>query len=276
MKIYSAHSRVIEFEQPAVMAIMNATPDSFSDGGLIDQNEQLQARIEDILHAGADIIDVGGESTRPGHEKVDDEEESQRVVRVITKIRETDQTVPISVDTQKATVAKTALTAGADFINDVSALSDPEMAEIIKNASCSVVLMRNRTLSEPVIESAKSQFEQIVQSAHEQGIDQEKIIVDPGLGFGDLASADFTSLPGADVVANLILIDQLSEYSQGLPVLIGASRKRFVGRLTGVDKASKRQPGSIALAVMAMQRGAQIVRVHDVAGTVQARDVLFQ
>ncbi len=273
--IFSAQGSCSEFVQPVVMAILNATPDSFSDGGDLDGDEQLEQKVEQILESDTKTIDIGGESTRPGHEKIDAQEESRRVVRVVGAVRKQSSKILISIDTQKAAVAKAALDARADFINDISSLSDPAMAQVINDAGCSLVVMRNTPLQTDLIESCKKQIRVIVSKTESQGIDQDKLIIDPGLGFGNLAEQNYSKLPGGDLISNLKLIDQMSEYSMGLPVLIGASRKRFVGELMGQQSVEQRDGGSVALAVFALQRGASIVRVHNPSATVQAKSSMM-
>ncbi|HYF96670.1 MAG TPA: dihydropteroate synthase [Patescibacteria group bacterium] len=270
--LYFADGKTLQAKKTLVMGILNATPDSFSDGGAISDQTALEARINSMLEAGADILDVGGESTRPGHTKVDAEQEIDRIMPVIQAIRKISSSIPISVDTQKASVARRALEAGASFINDISSLSDPKMAEVVAEFGCSIILMRNQALSEDVINDAKDQFKIIIDKAEKSGINRDKILLDPGLGFGDLAKGDYESLPGSDSQANLSLIKNLNEYSNGLPVVIGASRKRFVGYMAGIESANQRLAGSLHTAVLAKQSGVSIVRVHDVKETVQAFD----
>lgn len=275
-KIYSAHGRIIEFDKPAVMAIMNATPDSFSDGGLLSTDEKLQSRIKEVVSARADIIDVGGESTRPGgHMPVAGNEEAKRVIRVIKAIRTHNSTIPISVDTQKVLVARLAIAAGADFINDVSGLTDNLLASYVAEIGCSIVLMRHKSLAEPIIDNCRKQMAELVIRAVKKGIAKDRIILDPGLGFGDLQHSNFSSLPGRHRAANLELAINPLKYSGRFPVLIGASRKRFIGQLTGKDNAQDRRAGSVVIAALAFGAGAKIVRAHDVRATVQARDVML-
>lgn len=273
--LYSAHKGQVVFEKPAVMAIMNATPDSFSDGGELQTDNQLHNRIATIFKFGADIIDVGGESTRPGHIPVAANEEAQRVTRVIAAIREHNTTIPISIDTQKLSVAQSSLQAGADFVNDVRGLSDTSFASFVAEAGCSVVIMRHAALHTNVVEDCRAQLESLIHVAQQSGMSEEKIILDPGLGFGDLANNDFSALPGGDVVANLELVYGIRKYGQGLPVLIGASRKRFIGSLTGRQFTSDRREGSVAIAIAAIKSGASIIRAHDIRATVQARNIMI-
>ncbi len=268
--LYLAGGQAIEAKRTLVMGILNATPDSFSDGGELENEAVIKKRVQEMIQSGADILDVGGESTRPGHQKVSEKEELGRILPVIGVIRNVSKTIPISVDTQKASVAKAALQAGASMINDVSALSDRKMANVINDFGCSVILMRNKPTGQDVIKGCKEQFEKIVKKAEKEGVGKNKILLDPGLGFGDLKKADYKTSPGSDPAANILLILGLQKYSLGLPVVIGASRKRFLGDITGVEKAKDRLTGSIAAAIMAQQAGAAIVRVHDVAETIQA------
>lgn len=261
-------------DKTLVMGILNATPDSFSDGGDIADPGRLDARIREMIDAGADILDIGGESTRPGHEKVNAGKEIARVVPVIRAIRKISKTIPISIDTQKAEVAEEALRAGASLINDVSALADEKMAGVVSKHACSVILMRNEPTGSDTVANTKQQFERIIEEAEKHGVDKKYLLLDPGLGFGDLKTGDYSLSPGSDPAANLELIRSISKYSHSLPVVIGASRKRFIGDITGEKNAKKRLGGSLAAAILAAQAGAGIVRVHDVAETVQAFKIL--
>ncbi len=261
-----AHGRRWEIRRPLVMAILNATPDSFSDGGLLPSGAALQAAIAALVAEGADILDVGGESTRPGHKSVAADEEVRRVLPVIAAIRRVAPTIPVSIDTRKASVAKAALAAGADFVNDVSGLADPAMASVVRNAGCAVVLMRDQPIAGDIVAGCRAQLEERAATARTGGIQDSAIILDPGLGFGDP--------PGGDVAANLRLITCAEQLGLGRPVLVGASRKRFLGTMTGEGDAARRVGASVAAALLAVQAGAAIVRVHDVAETVQALRVL--
>lgn len=269
-QLFSADGSTIKSDKTLVMGILNATPDSFSDGGELSDEKTIEKRVESMISAGADILDVGGESTRPGHTKVSADEELIRLLPVIKSIRKVSKTIPISVDTQKAAVAEAALEASASFINDVSALSDKDMSSVINKYDCSIVLMRNEPTGSDLVEGCRKQFEKIVSFAKSQGIKKDRVLLDPGLGFGDLKTGDYKSLPGSDYKANLLLILKLQDYSFGMPVVIGASRKRFIAEMTGEESAKDRLAGSVALAVIAKQAGAGIVRVHDVAETISA------
>lgn len=264
-----ANNKDIEVDKPLLMAIFNATPDSFSDGGELEKEKELNARIKQVLAEGADIIDVGGESTRPGFETIDEQTEINRVVPVINAIRSVSKTVPVSIDTQKANVAKAATEAGADFINDISALADPEMSDVVNKYGCSVVLMRGKALSDNLITDCEEQFGTIVKNAEARGINKDQIILDPGLGFGDLRTKDFSVLPGSNLKANLELINSIQDYSLDFPVLIGGSRKRFIGEMMNEPHPKKRISGSVEIAVSAAKSGAAILRIHDVKETLE-------
>lgn len=245
------------------MAILNATPDSFSDGGQLLSD--LEGRIRRAVAEGADILDVGGESTRPGHAPVTADEELRRVIPVIEACRRIAPRTPVSIDARKAIVAQAALAAGAGFVNDVSGLDDPGMAAVVRDAGCAVVLMRHRDLTGHVaqlVDACRRQLADLVAKARAAGIPDDAIVLDPGLGFGDP--------PGGDVDANLALLRGVPRYAQGFPVLVGASRKRFIGTWTNEPVPERRVAGSVRAAVLAVQAGAAIVRVHDVAATVQA------
>jgi dihydropteroate synthase len=254
--------RGLGFPHVLVMGVINATPDSFSDGGEVDDRVVLEERLSTMLESGVDVIDIGGESTRPAHTPVPADLEMSRVLPVIGLLRRIDQKIPISIDTRKAAVAQAALAAGASFVNDVSGLSDPAMASVIASSRTGYVAMRTADCTDPIVDSCRQQLTQLVGRAIAAGIPEASIIVDPGLGFG--------ARPGASVEDNLALVDAVEEYSLGRPVLIGASRKRFIGAMYGEDVPRKRVAGSVAVALRAAHAGADIVRAHDVAETVAA------
>jgi dihydropteroate synthase len=242
----------------AVMGVLNVTPDSFYDGGEHDQFEDAVTHAERMVAAGADIVDVGGESTRPGAEPITVDEEIDRVVPVIEAIADMD--VPVSVDTRKAAVAAEALDAGAEIVNDVSGLDDPEMRFVVAENDASLVLMHS--LSTPVDPDRSGTYDDIVEDvlrelseqvmlAKQAGVDRDQIVVDPGCGFGKDAGQSFE------------LVDRLPELrALGCPVMVGHSRKSMFDR---VDCASgERLPPTLAVTAMAVERGADIVRVHDV------------
>ncbi len=257
--------RKLDFTRPQVMGIVNCTPDSFADRS--DTTEKAINSARRMIDEGADIIDIGGESSRPGSDPVTLEAELERVIPVIENIRSFSD-IPLSIDTTKAAVAEKALTAGANIINDISALAfDSEMAEVAARHGCPVVLMHIRgnpkTMQDDphyddVIKEVVDYFSGRIDYAVSRGIDNSKIILDVGIGFGKRT------------VDNLMLIKHLDAFKKfGRPLLVGASRKRFIGELTGMD-TDKRLEGSVAVASMAVQNGADIVRVHDVAQTKQA------
>jgi dihydropteroate synthase len=257
-----ARGRRLRLGRPLVMGILNATPDSFSDGGSLPTPDSVRARVRAMLAEGADILDVGGESTRPGHVPVPAEEEVARVLPVLRALREVDAAVPVSIDTRKAAVARAALAAGADLVNDVGGLADPGMATAVREAGCAVVLMRSAPIAGDLVEGCREQLATLARHAVAEGIPRSAIVVDPGLGFGDP--------PGGDPTANLALLRGARAVGDGLPVLVGASRKRFLGTLTGIKEPRERALPSAVAALLAVQAGAAIVRVHDVAETVQA------
>lgn len=257
-----AHGGRLRVGRPLVMAILNATPDSFSDGGKLATQAAIKARIEQAALEGADILDVGGESTRPGHVRIAAEDEIARVVPVIEACRRIASEIPISIDTSKAAVARAAIAAGANLINDVSGLADPQMADVVRDQWCAIVLMRSEPLVGSPVEACRQQLGALLSRADLAGIPREATLLDPGIGFGDP--------PGSDVDANLALVCGVRDYAHGRPVLVGASRKRFIGTITGEQVPERRVAGSVDVAVQAVKAGAAIVRVHDVKQTVTA------
>jgi dihydropteroate synthase len=266
-RLVTRHGQIDLERRTVLMGVLNVTPDSFYDGGRRPDAERAVADGVALAQAGAEIIDIGGESTRPGARPVSVEEELGRVLPVIRGLRKAGSTV-ISVDTYKAPVARAALEAGADMINDISALRfDPEMAGLIASENVPVVLMHMqgtpRTMQvEPryddVVAEVRDFLTAQVRRAIDAGIAAETIIVDPGIGFGK-------SLPH-----NLTLIRHLPSFeSLGQPLLVGASRKAFIGKILKLDP-DDRLEGSIAVAVAAVLAGANIVRVHDVKETLRA------
>lgn len=260
-----ANGKELDYSTPLVMGVVNCTPDSFAVKCESFPDAVICARR--LINEGADIIDVGGESTRPGSDPVPLETELSRVIPVIEKIRSFSD-IPISIDTTKAGVAEKALTAGADIINDISALAfDDDMAGVAACHGCPLVLMHikgsPKTMQaapfyDDVITEVAEYFAERIDYATANGINRAKIILDVGIGFGKRT------------VDNLMLVKYLGEFKKfNRPLMVGASRKRFIGELTGMD-ADHRLDGSVAVAAMAIQNGADIVRVHDVAQTRQA------
>lgn len=251
-------------QRTLVMGILNVTPDSFSDGGT---NENPIARGLAMAQAGADIIDVGGESTRPRAEPVDIQTEIARVIPVVKALAEAGLTV--SIDTRNAATMRAALEAGARIVNDVSALAhDPQAAEVVAQSACLVVLMHMRgtpaTMTgladyTDVVLDVTRELSDRVAAAEAAGIDRARIAIDPGFGFAK-RPAHSTEL--------LRRLDELLDLD--LPILAGVSRKGFIGQLSGEANASRRLAGSLAAGLFAVGKGAQILRVHDVAETVQA------
>ncbi len=260
--------RMIRFDVPQVMGILNMTPDSFSDGGKHSDDPQAAADAGfAMMAAGAAIVDVGGESTRPRADKVWEGDEIARVVPVIERLAASG--VPVSIDTRKAGVMEAALGAGAAMVNDVSALAhDPCSLEVVVRAGCPVVLMHSPSAGDDPHEGGVYQdvvldvfdaLEGRIALCEAAGIEREKIVVDPGLGFGK------------SLADNLAILNRLALYQGlGVPVLLGASRKRMIGALSNEASADKRLGGSLALAMRGMEQGAQILRVHDVPESVQA------
>lgn len=256
--------RTIRLDQPQVMAILNATPDSFSDGGQVATSEDGFAANE----AGAAILDVGGESTRPGARAVWEGDEIERVVPLVQRLAAGGAAV--SIDTRKASVMEAALGAGAALVNDVSALGwDPRSAEVVAKAGVPVVLMHHQGSPETMQEAPSYPrgalvevflwLEDRIAAAVDAGIARDRIIVDPGIGFGK------------NVAHNLELMNGLAAiHALGCPLLVGASRKRTIGALHNEAPADRRLGGSVALAVKAAEQGAHLVRAHDVFETVQA------
>jgi dihydropteroate synthase len=259
--LFSTHGREWDVERCMVMGIVNATPDSFSDGGLLASRPDVSAHLAAMVAAGADILDIGGQSTRPGHVPVSIDEEIARVIPVIEAARDVTDAW-ISIDTARTKVARIAMESGADFVNDVSGLSEPGMARLVANRGASIVLMRDEDCRGDIVASAQNQLRSRIVRATTAGISEPQIIVDPGLGFG--------TRPGAEPHDNLQLIDACAKVGMGWPVLIGASRKRFVGAISTEGHPDLRDAASHRLAVRARDAGAAIVRVHDVAGAVAA------
>lgn len=249
-----------------IMGILNTTPDSFSDGGLYFNTEQAIARALQMEQEGADIIDIGGESTRPGSDPVTPEEEISRVLPVIERLQGR-LSIPISIDTTKARVAVAALDAGAEIVNDISGMRfDPEMVQVIVTYGAGVCLMHTRgrpkimqTLppSQDIWSEIVDYLESAVSAAIDAGVAREQILIDPGIGFGKT------------VEDNLRVLRELSRLEiLNLPILIGTSRKSFIGKILGKDESS-RLLGTAATVVASILNGAHIVRVHDVAEMVE-------
>jgi len=249
-------------DKTAVMGILNVTPDSFSDGSLFFDQEIAVRHALQMVEDGADIIDIGGESTRPGADTVTEEEELRRVIPVIEAIAGKVR-VPLSIDTYKATVARKAVEAGASIINDISGLRfDPEMASVAAGAGIPVILMhikgtprdmQKNPVYTDLIGDILDYLEGSIQIAEAAGVSRTKIIIDPGIGFGKTFDH------------NLQIIKRLGEFSSlGFPVLMGVSRKAFIGKILGGAGPDERLEGTAAAVAISIMNGADIVRVHDV------------
>jgi dihydropteroate synthase len=253
------------------MGVLNVTPDSFSDGGLFTTLESAVAQAEKLISDGVDILDIGGESTRPFADSVSVEEEISRVIPVIQAIREHHAT-PISIDTTKSLVAQKALEAGANYINDISALRlDPEMINIAKSSSVPVIIMHMQ--GSPADMQIKPTYKNIIQEMVaffseriawlvSHGVAKNRIIIDPGIGFGKTMSH------------NLTILKNLETFTQfGVPLLLAHSRKRFLGDITGVVEEKNRDLATAVVSALCVSKNIAMVRVHDVASTRQALEV---
>ena len=263
-------SRTLSLAQPRVMGVLNVTPDSFSDGGRFLDPATAVANAVRMVEEGASIVDVGGESTRPGAAPVSVAEELRRVIPVIEELRSRIG-VPISVDTRRSQVMRAALAAGADMVNDVNALREPEAMHAVADSDAAVCLMH--MLGDPQSMQEAPRYDDVVTEVRDflaermaacraAGIAEERIVVDPGIGFGKTREH------------NLRLVARLHDFVRlGRPILIGVSRKSTVGAITG-RPVGERFAGSLALATLAAWHGAAIIRAHDVAGTVDALKVV--
>jgi dihydropteroate synthase len=250
-----------------VVGVVNVTPDSFSDGGRFLDADDAVAQALRLASEGADLIDVGGESTRPGAAEVSEEEELRRVIPVISRLAAARFPVPISVDTSKAAVARAALDAGAAMVNDVRALADPELLAVVARAGVPVVLMhmrgtprdmRERAVYGDLVGEVRSELSLAMARAVSGGVREDRIVLDPGLGFAKTAEQ------------SLELLARLPEFlSLGRPLYVGPSRKSFIGALTGAPP-EERLAGTLASVTAAVLGGATFVRVHDVAPSRQA------
>lgn len=264
-----AKGRTISIQgRPLIMGIVNITPDSFSDGGRYFSSPAATAHAINLVAQGADLLDLGAESTRPGSAPVGEQEEIDRLLPVLNEVVK-QTTVPISVDTMKSRVARLALDAGASIINDVTAMRfDPDMAAVVAASGAGIVLMHMQGMPatmqlspsyDNVVSDVREFLSERIEAAENAGIVKSRIMLDPGFGFGKLQ------------VHNLELLNQLAVFSQlGCPVLVGLSRKAFLGKM--LDRpVTEREWGTAAAVALAVDRGAAIIRVHDVAGM---RDVV--
>ena len=248
--------------RPLVMGVVNVTPDSFSDGGRFLDADAAIAQAQKLVAEGADILDIGAESSRPygGPVAVSLEEERARLARVLPAV--VGLGVPVSIDTMKAAVAAWALEAGAVIVNDVWGLQrDLDMARVVASHGAPVVIMHNREAADPAIDiiaAVTAFFSRSLEIAQEAGIERERIVLDPGIGFGKTAEQSMTCIARLDAFRDF-----------GLPLLVGASRKRFINTIVP-SEATERLGGSLAAHLLAIENGAAILRAHDVAPTVQA------
>jgi dihydropteroate synthase len=260
--------RIVRLDQPQVVGILNVTPDSFSDAGRFADPEAAIAGGFAMAEAGAAIVDVGGESTRPGAKPVWEGDETERVEPVVRRLAAGGTAV--SIDTRKAGVMEAALAAGAAMINDVSALThDDRSASVVAGAGCPIVLMHHlgspETMQDsprydrPVLHAVYDWLEERIEAAEAAGIARERIVVDPGIGFGKTVQHNLDLLNGLALLHGL-----------GCAIMLGASRKRTIGALAGEAPPDRRLAGSIALALKGIEQGAQLLRVHDVPETMQA------
>ncbi len=248
----------LRFQKTLIMGILNVTPDSFSDGGLFNNLDAAVAQAKKMISDGADLIDVGGESSRPGSEPLTEKEELARILPVVTRLVD-EISVPISIDTYKPVVADVCLKAGAHLINDITGLTDPTMRKIAAENNVPVVIMhmqgtpkvmQQNPAYQDVLRDIKSFFQKQIVAAQKAGVQQ--IIIDPGIGFGKT------------VEHNLQILKHLESFKTlGCPILVGPSRKSFIGTITGLP-VNERLEGTIAAVTVAVMNGAHIVRVHDV------------
>ncbi|MGP9788995.1 dihydropteroate synthase [Roseinatronobacter sp. NSM] len=259
----------LALDRPRIMGIVNVTPDSFSDGGRFSTIGTALEQARNLIAQGADILDIGGESTRPGAQDVPVADEIARTAPLIRALREDGVTQPISIDTRKAAVASAALEAGASFVNDVSALTwDRDLAQVVAQAQVPICLMhaqgtpqtmQNDPKYDDVRMDVHDWLVQAIARAMDAGIARKRIIIDPGIGFGKTTEHNLA------LVRDLALL-----HMTGCAILLGASRKRFIGQISGVHDAIDRVAGSLAVALAGASAGAQILRVHDVEQTRQA------
>jgi len=261
-------------ERTLVMGVLNVTPDSFSDGGQFFSRDRALAHAEQMIAEGADIIDIGGESARPGSEFVSEEEELRRVIPVIERLTAS-TSIPLSIDTTKSSVARAALQAGAEIVNDISGLRfDPAIADEAAKAKAGLVLMHSRgtpkTMQQlPPVNDIMSEvvngLRTSIEITAEHGVPPESIAIDPGIGFGKTAEQNL------ELIAKL---GQLAREFPEFPIMIGTSRKSFIGKLLNNAPPGERLYGTVATVVASVLKGAHIVRVHDVKAAVEAVSVI--
>jgi dihydropteroate synthase len=266
---WRVRGRVLDGARPLIVGILNVTPDSFSDRGAFASPADALHQAETLVREGADVLDLGGESTRPGAEPVSAEEELRRVMPVLKEALGLG--VPVSIDTYKASVARAALEAGAAIVNDITALGDPEMAETVASFGAGLILMHMQGTPQTmqkdpryadVVDEVRGFLARRRGVAERGGVPTENIVLDPGVGFGKALEH------------NLELLARMDELvAMGSPILVGVSRKRFIGTLAGVEEPRDRGPGSLAAMLAARARGVSIFRVHDAGAARQALTV---
>lgn len=260
--VLRGRSCCLQLDRPRIMGVLNVTPDSFSDGGRFRSLDSGLRQGAALAAEGADLIDIGGESTRPGAPEVSPEEELDRVLPIIEALRR-ELDLPLSIDTSKSMVARAAITAGAEFVNDISGLQfDPEMARTVAESGAGLFVMHTRGRPETMQKDTRypdlvgdvlASLDSSLDQARAAGIDEEKLAIDPGIGFGK------------SVEGNLEILRRLREFhSLGRPVLLGTSRKGFIGKVLGQSDPGERLYGTVATVALGVERGAQIFRVHDV------------
>ena len=265
-RVWRCGGLTLPLDRPLVMGILNVTPDSFSDGGRYTTPDAAIERAEQLVREGADILDIGGCSTRPGAEEVSVEEEKKRIVPVVRRIAGA-MRIPLSVDTFRAEVADAALTSGAHIVNDVLPFAgDDAMAEVVARHGAGLVVMHSRgtprtmdglTGYTDLAGEVGQTLRDALAFAVERGIPRDAVVIDPGFGFAKTTEQ------------NLCLLRKLKGFARFAPVLAGVSRKRFIGEVCKAAEPSERDPGSFACALWAAQEGASVLRVHDVKGTCQ-------
>jgi dihydropteroate synthase len=272
-RVWRCGSHVMTLDAPLVMGVLNVTPDSFSDGGSYHDGAAAIEHAIAMLSEGAGMIDVGGESTRPGAGDVSEAVELGRVLPVVERLAADPAATPVSIDTRHASVARACIAAGASVINDVTGFRDPAMIEVAASSQAGLVVM-HMLGDDPATMQDDPRYDDVVAEVttflgeraaalESVGVDPERIAVDPGIGFGKTAEHNLELLRGLPAIAAL-----------GYPVLVGASRKRFIGHILGEEDPKRRVSGSVGAAAYAVMNGADIVRVHDVAETVQALKVI--
>ncbi len=276
MQYWQTSRRQIPLDRPLVMGILNVTPDSFSDGSKYANIDAAVERVAAMVAEGADIIDIGGESTRPGGTQIDAEIEISRTAPIIAAIAKRFE-IPISIDTTKSAVARRAIDSGAEIINDISGLRwEPELASIAAASGAGLVLMHSRgdfqTMhSQPPLDDMTNEvidgLGASTKTAIGRGVRSEQIVLDIGIGFGKTVQQNL------ELIANLA---KITEDLQPYPVLVGASRKSFLGKILNASEPSSMLSGSLAAAAIALWNGASILRVHDVKETVDVRETIYR